>query len=88
METIFKGSPKRVSKGASSRGFALRSVLLRPGPTPAPRNLLSPFSVHVQVGKGRIWAIAVRRGSYKSLCLLNLEKQGNSVLNFGSRKTV
>ena len=43
--------------------------------------------------KGRTWAIAVRRGSYKSLFLLNsgrfpLEKYGNSVLNFGSHKTV
>ena len=45
------------------------------------------------IRKGRTWAIAVRRGSYKSLFLLNsgrfsLEKSGNSVLNFGSRKTV
>ena len=41
----------------------------------------------------RNWAIAVRGGSYKSLFLLNsgcfpLENLGNSVLNFGSRKTV
>ena len=39
------------------------------------------------------WAIAVRRGSYKSLFLLNLahfslEKKGDSVLNFGSLKTL
>ena len=46
-----------------------------------------------KIRKGGTWAIAVRRGSYKSLFLLNsgrfsLEKKGNSVLNFGSRKTV
>ena len=46
-----------------------------------------------KIRKGRTWAIAVWRGSSKSLFLLNsgrfsLEKQGNSVLNFGSRKTV
>ena len=44
-------------------------------------------------GEGRTRAIAVRRGSYKSLFLLNsgrfsVEKKGNSVLNFGSLKTL
>ena len=43
---------------------------------------------------GRTWAIAVRGHSYKSLFLLNsggffsLENMGNSVLNFGSLKTL
>ena len=46
-----------------------------------------------QKRKGRTCAIAVRRGSYKSLFLLNSgrifpRKKGNSLLNFGSRKTV
>ena len=52
-----------------------------------------PFFWDALFRKGRIWAIAVRRGSYKSLFLLSLgrfslEAKGNSVLNFGSRKTV
>ena len=43
--------------------------------------------------EGRSWAIAVRRGSKTSLFLLNsgrfaLENYGNSVVNFGSHKTV
>ena len=47
------------------------------------------FSCAYRPEKGRTWAIAVRRGSYNSLFLLNsgrfsLEK----VPNFGSRKTV
>ena len=45
------------------------------------------------IRKGRTWAIVVRRGSYKSLFLLNSgrlspEKQGNSVLNSGSHEMV
>ena len=45
------------------------------------------------IREGRTWAIAVKRGSYKSLFLLNsrdfsLEKKGNSVLNFGLLKTL
>ena len=42
------------------------------------------------IGEGRTWAIAVRRGSYKSLFLLKIspEKKGNSVLNFGSIKNL
>ena len=48
----------------------------------------------VEIGDGgRTWAIAVRRGSYKSLFLLNsghclLEKKGNSVLSFGSLRNL
>ena len=44
--------------------------------------------------KGRAWAIAARRGSKKKKKILlnsgrfSLEKLGNSVLNFCSRKTV
>ena len=45
-----------------------------------------------ELRKGRTWAIAVRRGPYKSLILPNSglfspKQQGDSVLNFGSRKT-
>ena len=45
------------------------------------------------IREGRTWAIAVRRGSCKSLFLLNSGpffpgKQGNSVLNFGSLTTL
>ena len=71
--------------------FAVLSNMKR-GNSTHPKNL---FEVVAQQKKrkGRTWAIAVRRGSYKSLFLLNsghfpLNKSGNSVLNFGSRKTV
>ena len=46
------------------------------------------------IRKGRAWAIAVRRGSYESLFSFSefrsfsQDKQGNSVLNFGSCKSV
>ena len=41
----------------------------------------------MKIRKGKTWAIAVRRGSYESLSLLNSgcfsrERWGNSVLNF------
>ena len=47
----------------------------------------------VRIRKGRTPAIVLRRGSYESLFLLNsgrfsLDKLGNSILNFGSRRTV
>ena len=46
-------------------------------------------SKHDSIREGRTWDIAARRGSYKSLFLLNsgllsLENKGNSVLSFGS----
>ena len=46
------------------------------------------------IGDGRTWAIAVRRGSYKSLLLLDSglfslkKKIRNSVMNFGSLNTL
>ena len=50
-------------------------------------------SPEVPIRKGRTWAIAVRRGSCKSVFLLNSghyfpKKVGNPVLNFGSHKMV
>ena len=49
--------------------------------------------VIIRAAKLETWDIAVRRGSYTSLFLLNsgrfsAEKKGNSVLNFGSLKNL
>ena len=79
-----RGQPLRISgaMGQQTASPGIQAATLSPRTTKI-------RSIHWKIGKGRTWAMVVRRRSCKSLFLLNsghfpFEKKGNSILKFGS----